>query len=99
MDKKNTAPDSIQNGTNGKANHSDTSARAQRFRLLAALKQGSVTTFHARADLNILMPAARVKELRSLGYNIATERIQLFDQQGNRHSGVAKYVLMAGEAA
>ncbi|QBJ79585.1 helix-turn-helix domain-containing protein [Aquitalea sp. USM4] len=77
-----------------KANSTDTSADAQRYRLLTALRQGPVTTFDARDRMNILMPAARVKELRLSGYKIDTIRIQLMDQNGHRHSGVAKYVLI-----
>lgn len=77
-----------------KANSTDTSADAQRHRLLTALRQGPVTTFYAREVLNILMPAARIKELRAIGYEIETVRIELVDQHGRRHDRVAKYVLI-----
>jgi hypothetical protein len=78
-----------------KENATDTSADAQRYRMLHALRQGPVTTFYAREVLNILMPAARIKELRAIGYEIETVRIELVDRHGRRHSRVAKYVLFA----
>lgn len=65
------------------------SGRAQRDRLLARLKQGPLDTIEAREALNILMPAARVKELREAGCEIVTERETI-----NGHRGVARYVLL-----
>lgn len=72
----------------------DTSLFAQRFRLLQALHQGPITTFYARDKLNILMPAARVKELRDLGYAIHTELIRVVDSNGHHHNRVARYSLL-----
>lgn len=94
MDKKNTAPANIQNGTSDNSNHRETSAVAQRYRLLTALKIAPVNTFEARERLNIMMPAARVKELRNTGHEVITERIQLMDSGGVMHYGVAKYILI-----
>jgi hypothetical protein len=71
----------------------DNSTDAQRVRLLARLYAGPVDTFTARSELNILMPAARVKELRELGYPIKTHRITLADDHGRPHHGVAMYYL------
>ena len=80
-----------------------TSTEAQRARLLARLKAGPIDTITARRELNILMPAARIKELREAGYPIETQRITLIDDHGRNHSGIALYYLRtnpeAGRAA
>jgi hypothetical protein len=76
----------------------DSSARAQCFRLLKELRKHAVDTISARRDLNIMMPSARVRELRKAGYLIKIERVGLDDDQGRRHHGVALYVLV-GHAA
>ncbi|MEH6365558.1 MULTISPECIES: helix-turn-helix domain-containing protein [Pseudomonas] len=74
----------------------NTSVHAQRARLLERFHQvGSVTTIAARNDLNIMMPAARVKELRELGHPIKTHRITMTDEQGRTHQGVALYYIGA----
>lgn len=72
----------------------DTAAEAQRMRLLYALRSGPLTTFEARTRLNITMPAARVSELRDMGYQIFTERISVCDENGRQHHRVARYVLI-----
>ncbi|WP_349573295.1 helix-turn-helix domain-containing protein [Azotobacter salinestris] len=69
----------------------DTSTDAQRARLLARLQAGPVDTITARSELNIMMPAARVKELRDQGHPIKTHRITLTDEHGRTHHGVALY--------
>jgi hypothetical protein len=71
----------------------DTCAEAQRQRLLSALKKGSVTTPDARAHLNIMAPAARIKELRERGYRIKTSLERILDDRGRLHHKVARYVL------
>ena len=71
----------------------DTSANAQRTRLLSRLQAGPVDTISARRDLNIMMPAARIKELREAGHPIRTQRITLTDDQGRTHHGIALYYL------
>ena len=47
----------------------------------------------ARRELNILMPAARIKELKDLGHAIHAHRITLTDEQGRTHCGIALYYL------
>lgn len=71
----------------------DTSSHAQRARLLERLSAGPVDTITARRELNIMMPAARVKELREAGHPIITHRITLTDDHGRAHHGVALYSL------
>lgn len=77
----------------------DTSAASQRVRLLERLHAGPVSTFEAREELNIMMPAARVKELRLRGYPVQTHLSDLRDAHGYMHQGVATYYLTEGGAA
>ena len=73
----------------------NTTASAQRERLLQFLsKNGSVNTMFARDRLNLMQPAARIKELRDLGHKIHTDRIVINDRDGRRHNKVARYVLL-----
>jgi len=76
----------------------NTSADAQRNRLLAYLKHGSITTIDARRSLNVFQPAARVFELRHRGYNIVTHLMDSHDDLGRPHIRVALYSLIAGGA-
>lgn len=73
--------------------HGNTSANAQRTRLLARLQLGPVDTITARRELSILMPAARIKELRDCGHDIRRHLISLIDEQGCTHHGIALYFL------
>lgn len=70
----------------------------QRATLLAELRQGPVTTLHAREALGIMSPAARVLELRRSGLDILTVRAQIVDSSGASHA-MARYVLREGGAA
>lgn len=84
--------DKSQSSANERGNFNST--EAQRARLLAALRRGPVTTIEARRDLDILMPAARVFELRHReGYDIALYWVQEETQAGRLHR-VARYALM-----
>lgn len=71
---------------------------AQRNRLLAYLHTKPIDTVTARKELDILMPAARVFELRQQGYDISTVRVDRVTDAGISHR-VALYVLMIGAAA
>lgn len=67
MNKKNARqPKSTSVNARIKTKHkfTDNSAAAQRARLLKRLMRGPITTIEARRDLDILMPAARIFELR-----------------------------------
>lgn len=72
--------------------YADLSAAAQRKRLIDVLKLGPVTTIEARRDLDILMPAARIRELRLAGKNIQTLWTEQETDSGRLHR-VARYVL------
>lgn len=73
-------------------------AIAQRFCLLKALQASPVDTFMARDGLGILMPAARVHELRALGYSIVRDLIDRPDTKGVMRCGIALYTLIAEPA-
>ncbi|MES2367494.1 MAG: helix-turn-helix domain-containing protein [Pseudomonadota bacterium] len=90
MDKKIDHPQAVQN-VHG--NHNDNSAHSQRLRLLAAIEtQSSLTTIEARRNLDIMMPAARVFELRALGYDIETIWTHGETECGRKHR-IARYIL------
>lgn len=75
------------------ADSSDGSVGAQRVRLLEALSRSAVTTLDARSQLDVLHPAARVKELREAGHDIRTVRVIQQSVNGALHS-VAKYIMV-----
>lgn len=69
------------------------STAAQRARIFDRLQRQPLTTLQARAELDVMHPAARVMELRSLGHEIITQRTQEHSEAGELHC-VARYVLM-----
>lgn len=80
----------------GSPDHSsthDTSISSQQRRLLRRLQDGPIDTITARRELNIMMPASRVKELREMGYPILTQRITGRDENGRKHPRIALYFL------
>lgn len=94
MDKKKGHPKVAP--SNPDSHYADLSAEAQRKRLIDALHCGPVTTIEARRNLDILMPAARIHELRHLhGLDIRSVRVRQETDSGKLHS-IAKYVLMTG---
>jgi hypothetical protein len=73
------------------------SGKAQRQRLLNRLKQGTATTIELRRDLDIMMPAARVHELRHrFGHDIHLHWITQATDCGKLHR-VGLYELRAGK--
>ena len=68
-------------------------------RLLKRLKIGPVDTLTARRELSILMPAARIKELKDLGHKILKHTLALTDDQGHTHHGMALYYLSTNPPA
>jgi len=73
----------------------DNSAQAQRNRLLDALRVAPLTTIEARRNLDILMPGARIEELRDAGCRIDTVFVWRPTECGKEHR-VALYVLQHG---
>lgn len=92
MDKKIGRPKA---GPTTQPNYNDNSAHSQRMRLLKKLRETSITTIEARRDLDILMPAARVFELRAIGHDIATIWTDALTDCGRKHR-IARYVLANG---
>jgi hypothetical protein len=76
-------------------NHLSSSIFAQRERLLKRLREKPISTIEARKELDILMPAARIFELRRLGHNIITNWQNETTSEGNVHN-VAQYALLSG---
>ena len=74
-------------------NH-DYATSEQQKRVLHALREGPQSTFSLRSRYNVMMPAARIKELRERGYQIDTIRQSGDDDFGRKHPGVAIYVLL-----
>lgn len=71
----------------------DVSSHAQRRRIGSyLLEHGSATTIELRERCNAMHPAGRIKEMRRLGWSIATVRETTTDAQGNAHN-CARYVL------
>jgi hypothetical protein len=77
------------------ADRLETQLISQRRRLLTALVLRPITTIQARNELNILMPAARIIELREAGHDIYTERVTLRDHEGREHQRCARYHLIS----
>lgn len=70
------------------------SKHAQCIRLMDYMgEHGSVTTVNARRDLDIMMPAARIFELRAMGHRIDTVWVEQETECGRIHR-VARYVLI-----
>jgi hypothetical protein len=77
----------------------DNSGSAQRCWLLDWMRNsGPIDTLTARRELNILMPASRIKELKNQGYIFHTQRITITDEQGRSHSNIAQYTLISEPA-
>lgn len=72
-------------------------ARNQRNRLRAALARFPVSTIEARRDLDIMMPATRVYELRNRdGIDIATTWTTATTDAGKEHR-IALYTMIKAE--
>lgn len=73
-------------------------AIAQRKRILDFLRIRPLDTLTARKELDVMHPAARVMELRKLGFGIKTIEIDRQSDCGKIHR-VACYVLEVGAVA
>ncbi len=75
------------------------SLASQRQCVLDGLRESvnGLTTIELREQYDVMMPAARVHELRWMfGFNIEKVSTHDTNAQGNRHS-VARYVLLTGK--
>lgn len=74
-------------------NFTDNSAHNQRLKILDwLLEKGSISTAQARENLDIMSPAARIKELREAGYQIVTVWDEWTSDFGIKHR-IGRYVL------
>lgn len=71
-----------------------TSREAQKAKLIVLLRSGPKTTIELR-DQGLMMPAARVFDLKSDGYVITSTLLPLYDSNGFRHAKCAKYSLIS----
>jgi hypothetical protein len=69
----------------------DTSASAQRARVIQALRTGAKTTIQLREEWGVMSPAPRVLELRMRGYDIETVPVSAATADGVLHRAVARY--------
>lgn len=95
MSTKRSRPKAAKKVSTGNQRSHSNSTAAQRQRMLKALRRSPVSTITARSTLDILCPAARVFELRRLGYRIKTARVWQRSDCGKSHR-VAMYVLAKG---
>lgn len=94
-DQENAPSETQQPAAHYRATSSEsTAASDQRKKLLALLLQGPKTTIDLRRQ-GIMMPAARVHELRhDAGHIISSELLAQYDDHGYRHKKVARYCLI-----
>jgi len=77
-------------------NNRSTATKAQRDRILCALKRRPHTSYELRL-IGCYQAPTRIKELRDdLGHRIETTRVTVVDNEGYSHRGVALYSLKAG---
>lgn len=67
--------------------------KKQCIQLLAALKDGPLTSLDIHARLGIYRASARIYDLRGVGERIATERVTVSNRDGHSCS-VARYALL-----
>lgn len=74
-------------------NANDTSTNNQHQIILSALREQPQSTIALRHVYGIMMPAARIKELRDMDYRIDTVRVVEYTPDNIKHHAIAKYVL------
>lgn len=74
----------------------DTSVSNQWEIVLEALVTGPKSSIQLKDEYGVMAPAARIAELRKLGYKIATIRVRAHTKDGVLHRGVALYILLPG---
>lgn len=70
----------------------------QRVVILAALREGPLTTYEMRKKLDVMNPAQRICELRASGVRIETVRSRQTTEVG-RATMMARYILIREDAA
>jgi hypothetical protein len=81
-----------------KRNFKDNSSSNQCLKILDWLfEKGNITTTQARQHLDVMSPAARILQLKKMGYQIYRLNDTWTSDHGINHKGVARYVLMHKE--
>lgn len=80
-------------------NAHDTSLANQQAIVLSALRKESQHTSTLRSDYGVMHPAARIQELKEMGYRIDTVRVSVITPDGVKHRAVAKYFLIPSDDA
>ena len=60
-------------------------------------EKGNITTTQAREHLDVMSPAARILQLKKVGYQIVRLNDTWTSNHGINHKGVARYVLTQKE--
>lgn len=97
--KKGVAVDATTPGNKtSKRNFKDNSSSNQCLKILDWLfEKGNITTTQAREHLDVMSPAARILQLRKMGYQIDRLNDTWTSDHGINHKGVARYVLTQKE--
>ena len=74
-------------------NPHDTTINNQHAICLRVLAISPQSTIDLRHTYGVMMPAAGIKELRNMGFEIATVRVTETTPDNISHKGVAKYIL------
>jgi hypothetical protein len=86
--------------TRMRKDHGGNDAAVQRDRILEVLQAGhSLTTLEARRDLDVLMPATRIFELREAGHAIEKIMVDANTEAGVRHRVALYYLAKPAPAA
>ena len=91
--KKGTVSDTAPSEQTKPLNPHNTSINNQHALCLRVLSLSPQSTIDLRHTYGVMMPAARIKELRNMGFEIATVRVTETTPDNISHRGVAKYVL------
>ncbi|CAM3794047.1 helix-turn-helix protein [Kerstersia gyiorum] len=73
-------------------NQKSSASESQRQRIIKALLLRPHTSYELR-KLGCYQCPTRISELRRLGFNISTERVSIWDDEGFPHDGIALYTL------
>ncbi|AZV95183.1 hypothetical protein CBF45_16830 [Bordetella sp. J329] len=73
-------------------NQKSSASESQRQRIIKALMLRPHTSYELR-KMGCYQANTRVLELRRLGFNITTDRVSIWDDEGFPHDGIALYTL------
>lgn len=76
----------------------NTSTSNQHAIILAALQTGPKTSIQLREEYGVMVPSARIVELRRKGHGIDNEKVVAQTNNGVWHKRIAKYFLVPGDS-